>query len=688
VLLRIISFILLFTLHVFSEQIIFDYKKSFLNNGNIMLLIDPSTGNIVKANKKAASFYGYQIKLLEKMNIKNINTFTKEQVQQEMKNAKSEQRNYFIFNHRLADKSLQKVRVFSTPIKYKNKNILFSTIFPAISEQIFLDNFTKQLEKQVELQIEDIKQKDEKNIFLLTSAVVILLILIIFLLSVFLQKNKLSNHLKKSNYQLQLQREEFQMLFNFSPIAMAYAVNSGEIVNRNLKFSELFGYTEDDIPSMKAWFKKAYPNKEYRDKILVKWNEALGKVKKNEVLGPLDIKVTAKDDKVYDFLIFGIQFNDGIMAAFVNQTEQKKTHKLLSEQKEEFETIFNYAQDGIAVTNLEGDFLNVNRSFIDMSDFTKKELLTKNCNDLTAFEYKEKNKRAMEQAIKTGHVENFEKVCIVKNNKRVSVSASISLLPDNESLLFIIKDITSLKVLEEQSKLASMGEMIGNIAHQWRQPLSVITTSATGLQLKAEIGNNVNKEDISEFSSIIVKQADYLSNTIDNFRGFLKGEQIFKIIKVKEVLDYTLSLVEASIKNNNIRIIPNIDSSLEIRGSINELSEAFINILNNAKDILKENISGSHDRFIFVTVYADKNTNIIIEFKDSGGGVPSEVIKRVFEPYFTTKHQSVGTGLGLAMSDKIIRERYKGAFEVFNVEYTYNQKKYKGACFKITLPSE
>ena len=557
---RIIFSIVLLAIFLNSQQIIINYKNSFLNNANIMLLINPKNGNIIKANTKASSFYGYSIDSLEQMNINDINTFTKSQVQEEMINAKNENRNYFIFNHRLADNSIQKVRVFSTPVLYNNKERLFSTILPALSEQVYIDNFTKELEKQVELQIADIQEKDQRNIYILVSAIGILSILIIFLLIVFYQKNKLSQNLQKSNYKLK-------------------------------------------------------------------------------------------------------------------------------EQKEEFETIFNYAQDGIAVTEQDGTFKNVNKAFIQLTGYTQEELLKKTCKELTALEYQEKNNNAMAKAIQFGHVENIEKVCVVNNNKRISVNMSISALPDNESLLLIIKDITSLRLLEDQSKLASMGEMIGNIAHQWRQPLSIITTSATGLQLKSQIENSIKKEDITEFSELIVKQANYLSNTIDNFRGFLKGERNIKSIQIKEILDYTFSLVEASIKNHNIQIIPNIDSLMEINGSINELSEVFINILNNAKDVLKENVSDYKDRLIFVTAYKYKS-NLVIEFKDSGGGVSSKIIKRVFEPYFTTKHQSIGTGLGLAMSDKIIRERYKGSLEVFNMEYKYNNKQYKGACFKVTLPIE
>ena len=164
----------------------------------------------------------------------------------------------------------------------------------------------------------------------------------------------------------------------------------------------------------------------------------------------------------------------------------------------------------------------------------------------------------------------------------------------------------------------------------------------------------------------------------------LKGA-CHKIIEIDEILNYTLALTEATIKNNNIKIIKEVENNLLINGSINELSEAFINILNNSKDILKEKVSNEEDRFIFIHAYKKNHSQVVITFKDTGGGIPDDIINRIFEPYFTSKHQSIGTGLGLAMADKIIRERHHGSICVSNEEYEYEGRTYKGACFLIVL---
>jgi len=320
-----------------------------------------------------------------------------------------------------------------------------------------------------------------------------------------------------------------------------------------------------------------------------------------------------------------------------------------------------------------------------MVGYTKEEVYKKNCTDITAPEFKEKNIQALNKAIQLGSVENITKDCILKDGARISVSMGISLLPDKKRLLLLIHDNTSFKMLQEQTKLASMGEMIGNIAHQWRQPLSIITTSASGMKMQAEFGQEIENQTIVNFSDLIVKQAQYLSETIDNFRNFIKHDTEYTDISIKSALEQTLGLVDASLKDNYITLVTNLEDDCIINGNTNEICEAFINIINNSKDILKEDIEEYSDRLIFINTKKLNEFSYQLIIKDSGGGIDTSIIDRIFEPYFTTKHQSMGTGLGLAMVDKIIRERYHGKIEVHNEEFTYNEKAYKGAAFKITF---
>jgi len=234
-------------------------------------------------------------------------------------------------------------------------------------------------------------------------------------------------------------------------------------------------------------------------------------------------------------------------------------------------------------------------------------------------------------------------------------------------------------ILNEQSKLVSMGEMIGNIAHQWRQPLSVISTGITGMQVEKEYGL-LTDDKFEKTCEVINNNAQYLSKTIDDFRNFVKGERVKKQFNLKNDIDSFLHLVEGSIKSANINVVLDLDENIILNGYENELTQCFINIFNNAKDVLEN--QEDTNRLVFITTRLE-NDEIIIKFKDNGGGVLSDALHRVFEPYFTTKHQSQGTGLGLHMTRNLIVEGMGGSIDVYNREYQYNNHEQKGAEFII-----
>ncbi len=366
----------------------------------------------------------------------------------------------------------------------------------------------------------------------------------------------------------------------------------------------------------------------------------------------------------------------------IDITEMKKQAQLIEQQKEEFEAIFNHSKDGIVILDLELNFLDFNDAYLQMTQYSREELLTKSCIDLTTLEDIPKIKAIIEQVKKDGFVENFEKSCLVKNGQIITINMSFSLMPDKQRIITVTKNITQNKLIESQAKLASMGEMIGNIAHQWRQPLSLISTLASSIAFKKEFGN-LEEQEIVPNMEYIVSQANYLSKTIDNFRNFIKGENRETLINISELFEKTLSIVNPSLKNSYIELISDIDSTLEIYGYENELIQAFINIINNSKDILVTN-ENIENKYIFIEAKQIDN-QCTITIKDNGGGIMISVINKIFEPYFTTKHQSQGTGLGLSMTHKIITAMHQSSISASNITYEYNGKEYTGASFEIIL---
>ncbi|MGB5867981.1 MAG: HAMP domain-containing sensor histidine kinase, partial [Arcobacteraceae bacterium] len=235
------------------------------------------------------------------------------------------------------------------------------------------------------------------------------------------------------------------------------------------------------------------------------------------------------------------------------------------------------------------------------------------------------------------------------------------------------------QLLFQQSKMAAMGEMIENIAHQWRQPLSIISTASSGLKVQQEY-SMMTKELLNNGLDNISESVEYLSQTIDDFRNFYKEDKLKKSFNVSQTIQKAIHLLHSRFKKKNIELVVQ-KSEVELYGLQNELMQVFMNILNNARDVL-ENMELER-KLIFVNVKKLENS-IKISFYDNGNGVDEEIISKLFDYKFTTKEQQNGTGVGLYMS-KLIVEKSGGTIEVHNKEYEYQGKNYKGAEFIITL---
>jgi signal transduction histidine kinase len=232
------------------------------------------------------------------------------------------------------------------------------------------------------------------------------------------------------------------------------------------------------------------------------------------------------------------------------------------------------------------------------------------------------------------------------------------------------------KQLIEQSKQASLGELIGNIAHQWRQPLSSISTIASSIALRTE-HNLIKPEEVTKLTDKVLENTKYLSETIDTFRNYIKEDKERMEVMLQDRIDMALKIVSLPLKDNNITLINKIDYTKPIRITlvIGELSQVIINIINNAKDALLDNKISQPTIEIALKV---ENNIAHLTIEDNAGGINEDIMPKIFEPYFTTKHQSQGTGLGLHMSYRIVTESLNGRIYVQNTE--------SGAKFFIELP--
>ena len=490
----------------------------------------------------------------------------------------------------------------------------------------------------------------------------------------------------KSQYeQLELEKTKLSAIIQSLPDALWIKDKDGRYLACNKRFEDFYGAKESEIIGK---VDEDFVNKELAD-----------------FFRENDLKAMQSDTPLsnYEYLPFAsdghieyshttktkIVLNDGsifgVLGISRDITEIKNYQDKIIEQKEEFETIFNFSKDGIAIVDLESNFLNCNESYCEMLEYSKEELLKKSCIELTIPEDKEKSIEGLERLLDKGFITNFEKRCLTKNNNIIYVNMAVSLLPDKKRILMVTKNISDMKFIEEQSKLVSMGEMIGNIAHQWRQPLSIISTASTGVLFQKEFGILDDKTLIDSMNSIN-NSAQYLSKTIDDFRNFIKNDKTEELTSIKDAIAFTINLTEASLKNNYINLIARYEGDMTIHAIKNELVQCFLNIINNAKDALLSNTK-EENRYIIIETKKVEDT-LELSVKDSAGGIPDEIIDRIFEPYFTTKHKSLGTGIGLSIVNKILRDKYNANVTVFNESFTYNDCLYYGACFKIIFINE
>ncbi len=347
-----------------------------------------------------------------------------------------------------------------------------------------------------------------------------------------------------------------------------------------------------------------------------------------------------------------------------------------------FKSLFNSTMEVIVIHD-KGiciDANNVAVKFLKLSN--KKELIGKNLLDFIDDKYKElliRNYKKNTLPYEFDLIENGVKHTCLGQGKFIKLNGK-------KLKLSTLIDITELKakdkLLFQQSKMASMGEMIGNIAHQWRQPLSVISTCASGVKFEKEF-NEIKDDRLYEALDLIVENTQYLSKTIDDFRNFFKADKIIEDFCINESITHVLKLLKSSIQNHNIQVETHLDGKLIINGYPNEFLQVLVNLINNAKDALTT--QPVNLRFMNIKTYI-KNKKYVIEVNDNGGGVSENIISKIFDPYFTTKHKSQGTGIGLYMSHQIIVEHMKGTIHARNIEFKKNKEVYKGCSLIIVLP--
>ncbi|QOY52907.1 PAS domain-containing sensor histidine kinase [Candidatus Sulfurimonas baltica] len=386
-------------------------------------------------------------------------------------------------------------------------------------------------------------------------------------------------------------------------------------------------------------------------------------------------------------IIYPLKDNKGtvqnIVISHEDVTEQQNVLELLEQKKREFETIILESPNPIMLHNEDGKVLMVNKVWEELTGYSFSEINT--IEKWTQKAYGEEMptvKKHIDELYELNKAVGEGEYPIITKNKEIIIwqfsSAPLGVMDGKRTVISSAMDITELKRKDEmliiQSRSAAMGEMISMIAHQWRQPLAIIAMWTNNMLLDISL-DDFNSKSAEEYSNSILKQTQYLSKTIDDFRNFFKPDKILSPVKLKDILEETHSMVKDILVNNSIEFKYSYDSDSEVSAYPRELMQVFVNIINNSKDsILSHKVENAT---IEIKVYDDEEY-VNTEICDNGKGIDKKILPKIFDPYFTTKGEMSGTGLGLYMSKMIIHEHLSGKIEVTSEDRT--------TCFKIRLP--
>lgn len=389
----------------------------------------------------------------------------------------------------------------------------------------------------------------------------------------------------------------------------------------------------------------------------------------------------------------------------LEQLVKEKT-KILRDSNKRYESLLDMFDKKVIAsrTDLKGIITYTTKAFEDISGYSKEELLGVGHNILRHEDMPRELYVNLWRTIKAGKVFSAE----IKNKRKDGtfywVRAVIMPEFDDEgnicSYFAVRDDITAKKEVEElnktlsdrvdiavvenqkkdqlllqQSKLAAMGEMIGAIAHQWRQPLNTLAIKIQFIEDDYE-DELIDQEYLEQFSKESMELVNFMSKTIDDFRNFFTIDKVKGLFNVKTKINETSNMLRAQLENYDIKLEIK-GEGFQVLGYASEFQQVVLNIINNAKDELVE--KERNDGIIIVEIEANEEEGYI-RIQDNAGGIPQDIIDRVFEPYFTTKEQGKGTGLGLYMSKMIIEENMHGKLSIQNID--------EGAQFTINVKVE
>jgi len=601
---------------------------------------------------------------------------------------------YNILQHYFIDKEYS--NLFNNTFFYDKYNFLIASSYN-----------TNEITKEIKDKIKKIKKEYNNlffQIFTLIIATTLLLILFTYVFSNFINTIFKEYNDKLENKTLSL--EHWKKRFELAIIASNDGLWDIDFKTKKIYFSDkwfdMFGYKKDEVQTFSDWF--ALIHNEDKKNVEKLFNKIFAKVDDTFIC---EYRLQTKNEGFKWVLARGKAFtnNAGELDRMLMMSMDIDKNKRM---KKELLDVEYLVEDGkIVIFKLNND-KDLTVKYISNSiktfGYTKKEFESESMNFMSLIHEDDKNKMqvAINAALKND-LPNFTVECRIRNlaNEIRWISSRVILIKNHSGEIShfygYINDITKIKLSEEelklkvedevkknrdkdrlliqQSKLAAMGEMLGNIAHQWRQPLNNVSLIIQFLRDNYH-NKSITKPQLEKFINKANKHIEYMSETIDDFKNFYKPSKTQTKFSIKESINTLLYMIKNQYSNDNIKIEVDCEDII-ITGYENELKQALLNILNNAKDALL--LKKEQEEFeALITIFVKKVQNsLVIEIFNNGGNIKDEIIDKIFEPYFTTKFEHQGTGIGLYMTKSIIQTNMKGKIEVENIK--------DGVKFIITL---
>nr|MBP6714673.1 ABC transporter substrate-binding protein [Aliarcobacter sp.] len=333
--------------------------------------------------------------------------------------------------------------------------------------------------------------------------------------------------------------------------------------------------------------------------------------------------------------------------------EYKKKNQELINANQNFFDLLNTAIEAIAIFDENDKLVKLNNSGKVMFNYYfKKKSQNKMILDFIPEDFISEIKDKLNNKV----FEPFE-TNLLRSDKTIFpalIAVKTILIENKNNTIITVVDLTQIKLqdqfLQQQAKLAQMGELLSMIAHQWRQPLTAISAASENLKLK-NLLNKIDNNTIDIATNDINKYTNYLSNTINDFKNFYKTNKSIEKTSLNEMLEKSLNIIEDAISFKNIKIIKNLNSISPINTYKSEVTQVILSLLQNAEDILIE--KQIVNPFIKIKTFEDKKY-LYLQVIDNGGGIPENILDKIFDPYFSTKHEKNGTGLGLYFAKSII----------------------------------